>query len=43
MTTETTNSSGALEKAYDRKTDFPGLLSDIEAGTISNVLGLGYV
>ncbi|MEZ9372132.1 hypothetical protein AB4235_05560 [Vibrio cyclitrophicus] len=40
MTTETTESNGALEKAYDRKTDFPGLLSDIEAGTISNVLGL---
>ncbi|KFA99445.1 hypothetical protein [Vibrio sp. ER1A] len=33
-------SSGSLEKAYDRKTDFPGLISQIEAGSISNVLGL---
>lgn len=40
MTTET-KSNGALEtETYDRKTDFPALLSEIEAGTISNVLGL---
>lgn len=40
--TEEIKEAGNLQPTYDRSTDFPQLIADIEGGVIANVLGLGF-
>ncbi|WP_274882393.1 hypothetical protein [Vibrio harveyi] len=40
--TESNKEAGNLQPSYDRKTDFPLLISQVEGGVIANVLGLAF-